>query len=208
MKLFSLLSGKQVHLQPGKKRVPASEFSLLINAAELLDTARKEATDFRKEVAIEAEQIREQAFQEGFQEGLKTWNHQLLILEEGVKKLREEISEKILPLALGAAKKIFGEELKTHPDRIIDIIRNVVKPVVQHKKIHIYVNKSDLPILEEKKSELKALFEHLESLVIQERSDIEPGGCMIETEAGILNAQLENQWRALEAAFKTYKGTL
>ena len=33
---------------------------------------------------------------------------------------------------------------------------------------------------------------------------MEPGGCLIETEAGIINAQLENQWRSLEAAFKAY----
>ncbi|MBI3901268.1 MAG: HrpE/YscL family type III secretion apparatus protein, partial [Chlamydiia bacterium] len=178
MKLFTLISGKQVHLQAGEKRIPASEFSLLVNATELLDSVRKEATEFRKEVAIEAEKIRENAFQEGYQAGLKSWNQQLLVLEEAIQKLREEVSEKILPLALGAAKKIFGEELKLHPDRILDIIRNVVRPVTQHKKIHIYVNKCDLPILEEKKSELKEIFEHLESLVIQERSDIEPGGCM------------------------------
>jgi type III secretion protein L len=59
-------------------------------------------------------------------------------------------------------------------------------------------------MIENSKSKIKKIFEHLESLSIQERSDIEPGGCMIETEAGIINAQLENQWRALEAAFESF----
>jgi type III secretion protein L len=58
--------------------------------------------------------------------------------------------------------------------------------------------------LEAAKSQIKKVFEHLESLSIQERSDIEPGGCMIETEAGIINAQLENQWRSLEIAFESF----
>jgi type III secretion protein L len=66
------------------------------------------------------------------------------------------------------------------------------------------VHHDDLVELEKSKSKIKKMFEHLESLSLQERDDIEPGGCMIETEAGIINAQLENQWRALEAAFETF----
>ena len=68
----------------------------------------------------------------------------------------------------------------------------------------IYVNKEDLEILEKSKEKIRKIFEHLDSLSMQERGDIEPGGCMIETEAGIINAQLENQWRALEAAFESF----
>ena len=30
------------------------------------------------------------------------------------------------------------------------------------------------------------------------------GVCIIETEAGIINASLENQWRALESAFEAF----
>jgi type III secretion protein L len=37
-------------------------------------------------------------------------------------------------------------------------------------------------------------------LSLRDRSDIQPGGCIIETEGGIINAQLENQWRVLENA--------
>lgn len=118
--------------------------------------------------------------------------------------MRKEVHKNILPLALKAAKKIVGEELKLHPDRIVDIVLNSLKPVTQHKKIIIYVNKVDLAMLEENREKLKQAFERLESLSVQERSDIEPGGCMIETEAGIINAQLENQWRALENAFESF----
>jgi type III secretion protein L len=60
--------------------------------------------------------------------------------------------------------------------------------------------------LEQEKQEIKKIFEHLQSLSIQERDDVEPGGCIIETEAGIINAQLENQWRALESAFASFMG--
>lgn len=203
-KFFSLFSGKSVHPAPGVKVIEASEFSTLEEAASIVQLTKEEAENYKKEIFEEAEKIKENAFKEGFQEGLTSLNQHLFALDKELTHLRVDIQKKILPLALMAAKKIMGEELRLHPDRIVDIVLTSLKPVTQHKKIHIFVNKVDLQNLEENKTKLKQIFEHLESLTIQERGDIEPGGCMIETEAGIINAQLENQWRALEAAFESF----
>jgi len=204
MKFFSLLSGKEVRPAPGEKRIPAKEFTVLAKAGEILSTVKKEANAYKRDIAAESEKIKEQAFKEGFQEGLVSLNKHLLALDHELKAIRSDVQKKILPLALKAARKIMGEELKLHPDRIVDIVLTSLKPVTQHRKITIYVNKADLPLIEENKGKIKKIFEHLESLSIQERSDIEQGGCMIETEAGIINAQLENQWRALESAFESF----
>lgn len=203
-KFFSLISGKEVRIAPGKKIVPAKEFSTLEDANEILKTVKGEAAAFKQETAVEAEKTKELAFQEGFQEGLVSLNKHLFALDKELKHLREDIQKKILPLSLKAARKIIGEELRLHPDRIVDIVLTSLKPVTQHRKITIYVNKADLPMIEENRGKIKKIFEHLESFSIQERGDIEPGGCMIETEAGIINAQLENQWRALESAFESF----
>lgn len=204
-KLFSLISSKEVHLAPGEKILPASEFSTLMDAKALLETIEKEAASYRQEVAEEAEVIKETAFQEGFQEGLTSLNRHLQAIDKELKTLRADIQVKILPLALKAARKIIGEELKMHPDRIVDIVLTALKPVTQHRKVIIYVNRVDLETVELHRPKIKNIFEHLENLSIQERDDIEPGGCMIETEAGIINAQLENQWRALETAFESFR---
>ncbi len=206
MKLFSLISGKEVRLAPGQKKIPAAEFSEAVDAAEVLRRAQEEAEELRKKTAIEAEDEKKMGFEQGFQAGLESFNKHLLALDQELKELRAEIQKKMLPLTLTAARKILGEELKIHPDRIVDIVLNSLKPVTQHKKIVIYANKTDLEMLEREKPKIKAIFEHLQSLSIQERSDVEAGGCIIETEAGIINAQLENQWRALESAFASFMG--
>ena len=203
-KFFSLLSGQEVRAAPGEKIIPAKEFSSFLNAGEVLETIKKEAKEFKQEAEREAEEAKQKGYKEGFQQGLIALNKHLFELDRELKTLRGEVQEKILPLALKAARKVIGEELKLHPDRIVDIVLNSLKPVTQHKKIIIYVNKNDLERLEKGKSKIKKIFEHLESLSIQERDDIEPGGCIIQTEAGIINAQLENQWLALEAAFATF----
>jgi type III secretion protein L len=202
---FSLISNTDVVLDPEKKVIPKKEFAAAKKGEELLTKVRAEIADFKKEAATEAEELKELAFQEGFDEGLASLNRHLFALNEELKTLREEIHHKILPLAISAARKILGEELKLHPHRIVDIVMTSLKPVTQHKKIIIYVNKEDLQLLEKEKPKIKKMFEHLESLSIQEQSDVEPGGCMIQTEAGMINAQLETQWRAMEQAFLSFK---
>lgn len=204
VKLFSLINGRKVQLAPGQKVVSSEEYSELQNASEILKTVRMEALEFKQSVAAECETLKEQAFQEGFQEGLKSLNAHILVLDKELSAIREDVHKKILPLALKAAKKIIGEELHLHPERIVDIIMTALKPVTQHRKIVIYANRADIDALEEGKPQIKQMFDHLQSFSLQERSDIEPGGCMIETEAGIINAQLENQWRALEMAFASF----
>ncbi|HEY4255093.1 MAG TPA: HrpE/YscL family type III secretion apparatus protein [Chlamydiales bacterium] len=203
-KYFSMLSKNEVHAAPGVKIIPSDEFSTLASAIEIVEIVKKDAESFKRETAIEAEKTKELAFQEGFEQGLTSLNKHLFALDKELKQLREEVQQKILPLALKAARKIVGEELALHPDRIVDVVLTSLKPVTQHKKITIYVNRMDLDALEKNKPKLKHIFEHLESLSLQERDDVETGGCIIETEAGIINAQLETQWRSLELAFESF----
>ena len=103
-----------------------------------------------------------------------------------------------------AIKKLIGKELSAKPETIIDIVSSALRSVANHKKISIFVNKHDLEIVEGKRAQLREIFEYLESLSITAREDIEEGGCIIETEAGIINAQLDSQLDALEGAFQTF----
>ena len=108
----------------------------------------------------------------------------------------------VFPVALKAAKKIVGKEIELAPDAIISIITANIRPVAQHKKIVIFVNKEDWKRVEQHKSQIKELFEDLQSLSIRPRDDIEPSSCVIETEVGIINAQMTHRWSILEKAFE------
>jgi type III secretion protein L len=204
MKYFTLFSGQEVKLAPETKIVPKEEFSQAIDAFELIQKTKQDVQEYKKQTVAETEKIKQTAAQEGFEQALHSLNRHFQMIDEELQKLRDDIQKKILPLTLQAAKKILGEELKLQPERIQDIIRTALKPVTQHRKIVIYVHKADLQEVEKAKPELKELFERLEYLSIQEREDVEQGGCIIETEAGIINAQLETQWRSLEMAFEAY----
>lgn len=204
MKFFSLIEGKEVHIAPDKKKIPSGEFSKLVDADFLLKEVKREEIVYRKKISEECEIIKEEAGKAGFEEGLRRWNEQIILVEKEIRNVRQEIENSLVPLALTAVKKIIGKELQTHPETIVDIVSTALKAVSQHRKIKIFVNPADLDTVEKARPQIKDLFEHLETLTIAAREDVGMGGSIIETEAGIINAQLESQLQALEAAFRTF----
>ena len=203
MKFFSF-SKEEIHPAPEKKIIPAEDFSILIDANEILEKAKEEIVNLKEKTSKECETLKEEAKKEGFDEGLEVLNEHILKLDKTIKSLNEEYEKKVLPIALKAAKKILYAELKTNPEAIVNIVKGALKPISQHVKVKIFVNKQDLDILEKEKAKIKEILDQVQSFSIEERNDIEPGGCIIETEKGIINAQLENQFRAIEAAFQAF----
>ncbi|MES2345601.1 MAG: HrpE/YscL family type III secretion apparatus protein [Chlamydiota bacterium] len=205
MKFFSLIYQGELHTSEDEKIIPQEEYSILLSAEDVLKKAHEDAIRLKKETKEECEKLKEEARQKGFDQGLETFNEHILSFEKKIKKLHHEAYLQILPLALKAAKKIVSKELQMHPDTIVDIVLDALKPITQAQKVTIYVSKTDKELLETERQKIKDIFEQIKVLAIQERSDISPGGCIIETEAGIINATIENQWRALESAFERYK---
>lgn len=201
-KFFSLIHGGSVRIPAKTKIIPAAAFSKVLTSHQVLEQAKKDAEDYRLEVALECEKLKEQAQKEGYEEGFKAWAEHIAQLESEVIKVRQDLEKVLVPVALKAARKIVGREIELSEDTIVDIVSNSLKAVAQHKKITIFVNRKDLDPLEHHRPKLKQIFESLEVLSLRERADIAPGGCVIETEGGIINAQLENQWRALENALE------
>lgn len=200
-KLFTLIHGDQLHIAPQTKVIPADEFSTLLDAENVLKQVQKDAELYKKEVVQETEILKEKALWEGYEQGFQEWVGRISALEAEIGNVRKDIEKLIIPVALKAAKKIVSKELELSESAIVEIVAANLKAVSQHKQIVIYVNKKDLEAVEAQRPRLKQMFELLETLSIRERKDIEPGGCIIETEAGIINAQIENRWRILETAF-------
>lgn len=202
-RFFSLIHrDADIRLSPGTKIVPSDAISQLLEARDVLDKVREDALLYRQKVAEECEKLKEEAQKEGYAEGFKEWAEEIIKLQEQIQSVRAEYSKMLAPVALKATQKIVGDVLKSTADGAYNIVANALKPVLQHKKITIYVNKEDLTSLEKNRERLKNLFEGIEVLSIRESEDVTQGGCIIETEGGIINARLENQWAVLERAFE------
>ena len=105
------------------------------------------------------------------------------------------------------AMKVNVNSKEIELDKSMTIAEIIIKLGIKSVGIAVALNyeivsKKDYEYLEKDKSKIKALFEELDTLSLRERDDVESGGCIIETEGGIINARLEDRWKTLEGAFE------
>lgn len=201
-KLLTLIYGDRVHLAPEEKVIKKDLFSELLDAKELLNRIKLESKQYKLSVTKESEHLKEQAEQEGFKQGFEKWLTKVRELEERIEAVKAELEKSITPLSLMAAKKIVGREIELDPNAIVDIVRSHLKAVKQSKKITVWVSRVDFAALDKNKQQLKENFEELEVFSVRPRDDLTKGGCIIETESGIINATIENQWALVEKVFQ------
>lgn len=202
MKFFSLIF-RHDDIVPNKKVLSPEAYSAVLDAQALLETTKKDSESYLNTTKQECEKLRQEAKEQGFKEGGESWSSQLAYLEQETHNLRNQIKESLVPLAIASVKKILGKELETDPDTIVSIITGALKELTQHKKIIIHVNPKDLATVEKHRPDLKKIVEYADTLIIAPKADVTVGGCVIETEAGIVNAQLDVQLAALEKAFSS-----
>ena len=204
MHLFSLLEGRKVQLTKGKV-IPAEQFTELLSAQEIIEETKEEQKNHHKQMEEEKERTIKIAKEEGFQEGLEKFNEHLYFFNAKLKSLQIEMQTAMLPLVLKATKKILGETMSLNPELITEIVIQSIKSVSTCKVVKILLHKQDIEFIENQKETIKEHLENLETLEIEERADLQRGDCMIQTEKGVLNATLENQFRALERAFENHQ---
>lgn len=201
-KLFSLIYNEEIHVSPGKKILSAEEYSQALSAEELINKMKEELAWKKDEDAKAAESAKKAAEEAGFKEGLDKWAEQMAQFEKTLQSLKAETEKSIIPVAIKAAEKIVGKQMAEKPEVFVDIVKQSLKAVAGHKRFTLYVNPKELTLFESSKPALRQVLEQAESLTIIPREDVTAGQCTIETEAGIINVNLEELWKALETAFQ------
>lgn len=168
-------------------------------ARRLVREARAEAERLIAEAEAEVERIRSEAYAAGYEAGLKEFTTRLLELQRRRDALLSDAEREVLRLALRIAEKIIGRELETRDATLLDIVRTAMRSIRHAGSITICVNPADAPKLERHREAIETLRRgQLVNIVPDTRVSV--GGCILESESGIVDAQLDTQLRVIEQA--------
>ncbi|MEK6606206.1 MAG: FliH/SctL family protein, partial [Myxococcota bacterium] len=134
----------------------------------------------------EAVRIREEARAEGLQQGLARATETMVRAEAAARRVDGDFRR----LAVGVAEKILGRELALRPDAVADICAGALDQVRGRQRVIVRVHPDDLPRVRR------------DHAIVTFRADAEiaRGGCVVETEAGVVDARLSSQLAAIERA--------
>ncbi len=101
------------------------------------------------------------------------------------------------------AVRIAQFEIQGHDDRIVGVLRQAVEHAQSQETVHVRLSQEDFNFLQTLKDFTKRDFEFMKKVKLDPQADIRPGGCVVETNFGTIDATIEervqNLWNALEA---------
>lgn len=182
----------------------------------MLQQANEQIQQFQQQAAVEAENMRQAAFQKGLEEGreegrrLAHVEYVDLMLQardlyvQTVKertKLIEATEPELANLSVSIAEKIIGLEVTTSGEVILGVVKNALSDMKDREEVKIHVNPDDYHIVNNERSALMRMVEGLKDFDLTVDNKVTRGGCIIETNLGNIDARLETQLSAIKIAF-------
>jgi flagellar assembly protein FliH len=144
---------------------------------------------------------REAGFVEGKDEVDRLVERTQTILERAQEKRAEilaETEQQIIDLVLLISRKVIKIISENQRNVVISNVVQALKKVKGRGNIIIKVNLLDIKLATEHKKEFINYVEGAKSLQILEDSTVDPGGCVIETDFGEIDARISSQLSELE----------
>ncbi|MBQ3319625.1 MAG: hypothetical protein II890_03565 [Spirochaetia bacterium] len=189
------------------------------NLMAQLEKASTDAARIRQEAASEAEKIKAQAYEnarkegfekgqkEGFEKGLEQVNKlisQLEIITRDADECRRNILENakhdIVDLSVKIAEKVVKATCAKQRDIAVRNAEYALGLLKEKSPAVIRVNLADIEVAREYRSVLLNMFDKVESIKIAEDPAVEQGGCIVESNAGGVDANIQTQLSSIRSS--------
>jgi flagellar assembly protein FliH len=159
---------------------------------------------YREAYQLGLDQGRESAFAE-FREELSQRVDYFTQLLRTIENLKVELVQNneahLLKLVYAIASRIAMTEIASNPEVIINVLEQAIEGTQSEERIVARVNKADYEFIVSSMEKLSKDMEFLRRLKLEESDDIRPGGCIVETNFGSVDATVEQRvqkvWEAL-----------
>ncbi len=165
------------------------------------------------------EELQEQvqsAYERGFQDGQQTT--QMTFAEEfskfqewirNIDQVTEELTSEfhrnmkalgqvIVPLAIQVARHILNREVQQNPEIVEQQVKKALDYIDNEQIFEIRLNPRDVEILNAVRSRLAGSEPKLEGVELVPDSSVSPGGCIVESSVGRIDATFESQLRKIQ----------
>lgn len=187
------------------------------DAEEEYEASKRAAEQERERILQEAQEealrLKEEARRKGFEEGRETGVESgkaeaqrvierfHVVLSKAIERRNEIIAEsegQVVSLVLSIAKKVIKVISENQKNVVINNIVQSLRRLQQKSDVIVRVNLADVEIATKHKEDILKTAERVESITIAEDSTIDPGGCIIETDFGEIDARISSQLREIE----------
>lgn len=205
MTIFSLIPPEGVALEPGVRVLKADDYRLAIAAENLLVEAEKRAEEIRAQAEIDAEECRRRGYEEGLEAGKLEVAAQMF---ESVNASLEQLARmesSLVDVVLRSVRTILGSFDKV--ELAEQIVGHALRLVRDEKRVLLRVNPGDAEMVESRLDEITRRYPGIGRIDVAADQTLQPGGCVMETDIGVIDATLERQLQIIEDTFRRHLET-
>ena len=161
---------------------------------------RAEAETLLKEVEVAREEAKKRGYSEGREEGLASVTEAAAKLAELKEMFYTGAEEEIIKLVTTMAEKVIGRLMEEHRELVHSVVRQAIQASIGDR-IVVRLHPDDYKEVSDDEGAFKDLLDRTRRIHFKEDNTITQGGCVVETEVGTIDAQLETQLEAIRKAF-------
>ena len=203
---FKVMQKNSVDARKLKEEAEAEAKTIIEDAAKTAEQNIQEAEAKAETIIQEA---KSKAYEEGRDEGFKKGEEEVdrlierlhVIINAAIDKRKvivENTERQLVDLVMLIAHKVVKVISEAERKVVLENIKEALNKVKKETEITIRVNTVDLNLTTKNKKRFIALIENLEHITVEEDSRVDPGGCIIETSFGDIDARISTQLSVLE----------
>jgi flagellar assembly protein FliH len=166
---------------------------------DAMNKAKKQVGELKSNATKEGY---DNGFKDGFNKGkenakeefspvLKTTQHLVEELSEFRKEMYDKVEREMIEMVISLTKKIIHFEFSTREDAVQNMIRLAVQSVLDRESMVIKIHPTDKEYAESFLPELQHMYSEIKNITFFTHSGIKRGGCVIETNFGVIDARIE-----------------
>ena len=182
-------------------------------ASQIIAQAQAQAQEIMEGANMDMGKIKSEAKAQGLEEGKKEGEIKVAeniaeaieVLNSAIKERKKIIHDsegELLRLSQKIAEQIVRSEISLNKDVLLNIIAEAVNRVSDRESVIIKVNRDDLEYIKQYKDKIASMMDGIRNLTIIEDTQVEQGGCIVETNLGFVDARISTKLSLIEQALK------
>lgn len=162
-------------------------------ALQMIAEAEALADEIRRAAQEEAEQMRRAADEAGAQEGMAQAEQTRAQIAAFTEKVLGELPMDALRASLSTAADLIQEDMNNRETAIVDLVATALSVARDARDVVIRAHPLDTAKLRTQKERLMGTLSRARDLDIRADRRVKQGGVLVQTESGVVDAQLQTQ---------------
>ncbi len=189
---------------PGKKVIKTEEYLAYLEGKEIVARAHEEARRIVDEARQVYEAEKERGYREGVEKGKAAMSQRMLETVGKTVDYFGSVEEKLCSIVIEAVRKVIGEI--DEAELVQRVVRNALALARNQKEVILRVSPSQADLVKAKINEIIAAYPGISFVDVVADARLKEGGCILESEIGIVDASLDVQIEAIRRSLtKTIK---